>query len=127
MRDIFQIATFFIDFSFLKKTAQSISFFSQNGRKEMVQMEDYKAVHMVFSFKAAFIDKAPGYSENALLLTVHTAYSAFRNKLLSKAPQNRWSLTPIFLNSRAPRKYWKPWKANFGGQGKEDLFNLKFH
>lgn len=48
----------------------------------MLEGKAYHAVKMVFSFVAAFIDRATGYTNEVQITDIHTPYSDLVNVLL---------------------------------------------
>lgn len=78
------VSNFWIEVSSSQKSAQLNEFFIPVGIKGMLEGNGYRAVDMGFPFIASFIARATGYTENALLTTVHTAYSSLVNNSLNK-------------------------------------------
>lgn len=63
------------------------SFFTPDELRSGLEEKGYKAVDIIFLFKADLLYRVTGYPDNALSKTDHTAYSDFPNKLLFKSSQ----------------------------------------
>lgn len=70
----------------------------QDGLKDMLDIKEYKAVYMLFSFIAVLIDRGTGCAEQAPLTTVHTAFSnllcsfLFNKTVASEDIAHRWEI-----------------------------------
>lgn len=78
---ILSICNLQINSSSSERAAQLKKLFIRKGVEKMLKAKYYKAAEFLLPFKAASMARAPAYNDNALLMTVHTAYSNLHNKL----------------------------------------------
>ena len=122
----FPIPGVHVDYSKKESSVQLNGFFTHDGIKGMLEAKNYQNMDMIFPFIAAFIDRATGLEDTAMLTHVHATYSLLMNTLSGK--QNGSFTDPeIEEIDEMVKNFKRDVVTLFEPHCDSGLFTLKFH